>query len=207
MLHNKNYRLIFAVCPPCDGDKNQCVKSCSTHPQLVLGGIKCAMIYLHTTTPPPAVWNVAGVAQGVVLSCCSPSASSLTCLFGWYDWLVWISIWITVAFLWSWTSLLSLLILLWPWTSTRLVTGYFLFLTPFSVNPRNWCVCENPSRAALSEVLKSARLAQLHMPHAEWLYPFLFHFPLSFPFWCSAWTSASSNISTSRNASSCHVIG
>ncbi len=70
-------------------------------------------------------------------------------------------------------------------SSTQLpLTGYFLFVWPFSVN-LEMVVCENPSRSAVSEILRPARLAPIIIICSKSLKsPF-------FPFWCSVWTSAS----------------
>ncbi len=84
-------------------------------------------------------------------------------------------------------------------SSTQLpLTGYFLFFRPFSVNSRDSCR-ENPSRSAVFEILRPARLALTIIPHSKCLKsPF---FPiLTLGFWRT----------TSRclNALSCrHVIG
>ncbi len=48
-------------------------------------------------------------------------------------------------------------------SSTQLLlTGYFLFFGPFSVNPR-----EIPSRSAVYEILRSARLAPTTIPRSK----------------------------------------
>jgi len=55
----------------------------------------------------------------------------------------------------------------WPFTSDLIkafsptelpLTGFFILFCPFSVNPKQ-VVCENPSRSAVSEILRPARLA------------------------------------------------
>ncbi len=70
-------------------------------------------------------------------------------------------------------------------SSTQLpLTGYFLFFRSFSVN-LEMVVCENPSRSAVFEILRPARLHQQPFHVQSHLNP------LSSPFWCSVWTSAS----------------
>ncbi len=52
-------------------------------------------------------------------------------------------------------------------SSTQLqLTGYFLFFRPFSVN-LEMVVCENPSRSAVFEILRPARLAPTTIPRSE----------------------------------------
>ncbi len=58
-------------------------------------------------------------------------------------------------------------------SSTQLpLTGYFLFFRPFSVN-LEMVVCENPSRSAVSEILRPARLSQQPFQVQSQLNPFL----------------------------------
>jgi len=63
----------------------------------------------------------------------------------------------------------NLSILLWPLrrqfsTTELLLTGYMLFFWTFFVNPGEW---ENPSRSAVSEMLRPARLAPTAIPHSK----------------------------------------
>ncbi len=46
------------------------------------------------------------------------------------------------------------------------LNGYFLFFGPFSVNPRG-VVCENPSRSAVFEILRAARLTPTTIPRSK----------------------------------------
>ncbi len=52
-------------------------------------------------------------------------------------------------------------------SSTQLpLTGYFLFFRPFSVN-LEMVVCENPSRSAVCEILRSVRLTPTTIPRSK----------------------------------------
>ncbi len=90
-------------------------------------------------------------------------------------------------------------------SSTQLpLTGYFLLFGPFSVNPRDGCVCENPNRSAVCEILRPARLAPTTVPRSTSLKNhFLPHSDARFELQEVVFTT-----SRCLNAlSCCHVIG